>query len=414
MIVKGKIVVMSVVMSVLLVGCGLTEDSSTSTDATDGAEQTDDEQSDVSGEKEAESKQTESENDESTSEAVNGELTAHYFDVGQADSTLLKYRTEHESYRVLIDAGDWDADDVSYYLNDLNVEALDLVIGTHAHADHIGQLDRIINQFDVEEVWLTGNEGTSETFAGLVDTINEADVAYEEPRAGEAYDIGPLEIDVLHPRELTDDYNQDSISTKMTFGETSFVFTGDAEESSEASMVSGGVELAGDVLQLGHHGSHTSTTAQFLQAVNPEVAIYSAGAQNSYGHPHHEVIERVRAADVDLYGTDVHGTVTVTTDGESISVETQHDGEVERGASDGTQTNQDREEQTTTGDCVNINDASSEQLQAITHIGPDRAAALIELRPFDSVSQLTRINGIGDGRISDIQAEGLACVGGES
>ncbi|GAA0451139.1 MBL fold metallo-hydrolase [Alkalibacillus silvisoli] len=355
------------------------------------------------------------EESENSEESLQSQLEVYYFDVGQADSTLLKYEHEEDLYRILIDTGDWISSDVTYYLNDLEIDVIDLVIGTHIHADHIGQMDEVIENFEVDEVWMTGNEGTSETYEQAITAIETSDVDYHEPRKGEEYDIGPLEVDVVHPNELTGDYNEDSISTKMTYGDVSFLFTGDAEEGAEASMLQAGHELDADVLKLGHHGSSSSTGSQFLEAVDPNIAIYSAGANNSYGHPHSEVVERVKNANIDLYGTDVHGTVTVTTDGEDLNVETQHNGTIEVENTEEQETNETEEEAANSDSkegCVDLNSASTDELQAIIHIGPERAQEIMDLRPFDSVSELTRVHGIGDGRLGDIKSEGVACVGG--
>ncbi|WP_188208144.1 MBL fold metallo-hydrolase [Alkalibacillus aidingensis] len=363
-------------------------------------------------------KEPTNEKDEKPSSEIEDELTAHYFDVGQADSTLLTYTHEGEDYHILIDTGDWTSSDVTYYLNDLGVEQLDLLIGTHVHADHIGQMEEVVENFSVDEVWMTGNEGTSQTYENALAAIETNDVGYHEPRVGEAYEIGVLEVEVLHPSQLTGDFNDDSVSTRMTYGDISFLFTGDAEATGEAAMLRGNAQLDAHILQLGHHGSSTSTSPDFLAAVNPEVAIYSAGANNSYGHPHEEVVERVQASGIDLYGTDVHGTIVVTTDGEAYQVETRRDGTItpaaeEPSESESTEQDSNQPEQEESVDhCVDINSASYEELQEIIHIGPDRAQQIIDLRPFNRVEDLTQVHGIGGGRLGDIESEGLACVGG--
>ncbi|GEN46304.1 competence protein ComEC [Alkalibacillus haloalkaliphilus] len=407
-----RVVVGAALISALLVlaACDdpVEQTDSSKEETIDEAEKVEQDEDEEATEEENSNKQ-ETEQSTNQEQEVQGELEVFYFDVGQADSTLIRHDFEGETYKVLIDTGDWQSSDVTHYLNDLNVEVIDLVIGTHIHADHIGQMDEVIENFNVDEVWMTGNEGSSETYESAINAIETSDVNYHEPRAGEEYEVGSLNVDVVHPNVLTGDYNDDSISAHMTYGNVSFLFTGDAEERGEATMLEGDYELSADVLKLGHHGSSSSTNPTFLETVDPQVAVYSAGANNSYGHPHKEVVERVLNENIDLYGTDVNGTVTITTDGESINVATQHSGEVE--AQD-QEVEQQEGPPTSTSECINLNTASSEELQSIVHIGPDRAADIIDLRPFDAVSELTQVYGIGDGRLGDIKSEDEACVGG--
>ncbi|WP_245830945.1 MBL fold metallo-hydrolase [Sediminibacillus massiliensis] len=364
---------------------------------------------DQSGTQEERAADEESNSEENLHDDPDDKLRVHYIDVGQADASLLEFG----SYRILIDAGNWNSDDVVQYLHDQNVEKLDIVIGTHPDADHIGQMDQVINQFEVEEVWLSGNTSTSDTFTRLIEAIESSGAAYEEPRAGDVYDIGPLEINVLYPDTITGKTNQESISLKLSYGETEFIFTGDAETEQEREMIESGTDLDADILQLGHHGSDTSTSKAFLKAVTPEVAVYSAGADNPYGHPASEVIQRIGKLGAKLYGTDIHGTVIVETNGEEYQVTTKKDGNISPGSSE--PENGESEQQTeeaTSGQCVDINNASSEDLQEIIHIGPARAEDLIDLRPYDSVDDLSRIDGIGPVRMADIKAEEIACIGG--
>ncbi|MDV2581991.1 MBL fold metallo-hydrolase [Alkalibacillus haloalkaliphilus] len=406
-----RVVVGAALISALLVltACDEpAEQTGPSKEAVDEAEKVEQDEDEEASEEENSSKE-ETEHSTNQEKEVQGELELFYFDVGQADSTLIRHDFEDETYKVLIDTGDWQSSDVTHYLNDLNVEVIDLVIGTHIHADHIGQMDEVIENFNVDEVWMTGNEGSSETYERAITAIETSDVNYHEPRAGEEYEIGSVELEVVHPNALMGDYNEDSISTHLTYGDVAFLFTGDAEEHGEATMLEGDYELSADVLKLGHHGSSSSTTPNFLETVDPQVAVYSAGANNSYGHPHEEVVERVLNENIDLYGTDVNGTVTITTDGESIDVTTQHSGEVE--AQD-QEVEQQEDPPTSTSECINLNTASNEELQSIVHIGPDRAAEIIDLRPFDAVSEMTQVYGIGDGRLGDIKSEDEACVGG--
>jgi competence protein ComEC len=354
--------------------------------------------------------------------SVDGELEVHFLDVGQADATLLL----HDEVAVLLDAGHWQGSDVVPELRARGVDALDLVVVTHPHADHVGQFDQVLDAFGVDEVWWSGSTTTSRTFERGVSALERSTAAYEEPRAGDATELGPLEIEVVDPPAGVglSDLHDAGLAMRVTYGEVRFLFTGDAEASTEARMTAQAAErLAADVLQLGHHGSRTSTTAAFLSAVDPGMAIYSAGEGNAYGHPHAEVIARVEDAGVGLYGTDVHGAILVTTDGADHEVETEVAGAVQaREAGEdstgappsGSRPAPRPAPATRSSACgagqVDINSAGHGALQQIIHIGPERAGQIAALRPFADVQALERVSGIGPARLTDIVAQGVACA----
>jgi competence protein ComEC len=254
--------------------------------------------------------------------ATAGSLEIHVLDVGQGDATLLI----HPDVTVLIDTGRFDRRDVVPLLRARGVSRIDLLVVTHPHADHIGQFDRVMGAFDVAEVWWSGSSSTSATFGRALAALEASDARYEEPRAGASTRVGPLTIDVLAPGsgDSLTDLNNASIALRITYGSFALVTTGDAEAPSEARMLARVADrLPAQVLRLGHHGSSTSTTAAFLAAVAPQVAIYSAGAGNQYGHPHTETVERIAAAGIPLYGTAEHGTVTLISDGITFEVRTE-------------------------------------------------------------------------------------------
>jgi len=344
------------------------------------------------------------------------ELHVHYINVGQADSTLFQYTDHDDTYTILYDAGDWNKSDVSNYLAQQNIQFIDLIIISHPHADHIGQLKDIIHTYDVGEVWLSGNTSSSGTFQDAIKAVTDSDADYSEPRAGDEFEIGPLEIEILHPSSLTGNLNEDSISARFTYGDIAFVFTGDAYKNEELLMMSRDVEA--DFLQLGHHGSNTSSDPAFIQAVDPAVAIYSASHNNSYGHPSPDVVSLIQNSGITLYGTDIHGTVLVTTDGVDYDVQTEADGTITPESTPSTPvekeepTEEKQEEPATTTheDCVDINEASLDEVQAIIHIGPARAKDLIDQRSYETIDEMTKIPGIGPARIDDIKNEGMACV----
>ena len=363
----------------------------------------------------------------SKSDASLDPLTVHYIDAGQGDAALLQFTDDDDTYTILYDSGDWQGDEVVPYLQQENVDFIDIVMISHPHADHIGQLENVLQHFDVGEVWMSENTANSSVYERAAEAILESDADYEEPKAGDVFDIGELTIQIPHPDTLTGDLNEDSLSAHFSYGETAFLFTGDAYIKQEQEMIDRDMDIEAEFLQLGHHGSDTSTSQTFLDAVKPTYAIYSAGEGNTYGHPHQEVLDRLNSNDITTYGTDVHGTIVVETDGIESEINTEKDGKVAAGKkeadeqdSESTSTSSNSttshsnsvEKETTSDDCVDINHATKDELQEIIHIGEERAEDIIDLRPFDSVKDLERVDGIGPARLDDILDEDYACTGG--
>lgn len=329
-------------------------------------------------------------------------LTVHFIDVDQGSATLFVHKDDEEEYVMLYDVGDWQRNDIVPYLEEQNIQKIDLIIVSHPHADHIGQLDNVLQHYKVDEIWMSGNSSDSEVFIHAMEAILNSDANYVEPRAGDTFQIGNMKVEVIHPEKLTGDLNEDSISVRVTFGEISFIFTGDASRSEELQMIERTNDIQAQVLQLGHHGSNTSSDPEFIRTVNPEVAIYSAGLDNSYGHPHDEVINLLKTENIKVYGTDMDGSVVIQTDGADYDITTTGKNVIDERPV----------EQESVQDCIDINHASEVELLEITHIGEVRAKELVELRPFHSVDELIEINGIGPSKLNDIKEEGKACVGG--
>jgi beta-lactamase superfamily II metal-dependent hydrolase len=254
-----------------------------------------------------------------SSKVFHDHLNVHFIDVGQGDATLLK----GPDFTVLIDAGRHDRNEIVPYLKEQNVKKIDLLIGTHPHADHIGQFPQILKNFSVGEVWLSGDLHTTITFENAVDAILDTNAKYREPRANEKFTYGSLMIEVLHPSELTGDLNNGSIVLRAIFRDIAFMFTGDAEYSAELEIIQSDQNLKSHILKIGHHGSITSSTNDFLSLVSPEVAVYSAGWKNRYEHPHSVTIERMNNFDILIYGTDISGTLILTTDGNTYDIESK-------------------------------------------------------------------------------------------
>ncbi|MFD1037491.1 MBL fold metallo-hydrolase [Virgibacillus byunsanensis] len=433
----NKNFLLSLFLVIILVACGQDTDQNINSETNDEnsteAETTESHTSDEEGEESTEDEDKSEPEETTDSNTSNSDeqnnhnaplsgLQVHYINVGQADATLFEYADQDDSYTILFDTGDWRSNDVVNYLASQDVSYLDLIVVSHPDADHIGQLAEVVNTYGAGEVWMSGNESSSQTFQRAVEAVISSEADFHEPRTGEQFEIGPMEIDVLYPKTISGKTNEESVSLKFTYGEVEFLFTGDADQNAESNMLSSGLDLDVDILQLGHHGSNTSSSPAFIDATNPSVAIYSAGVDSQYGHPHEEVVSLIQNAGIDLYGTDAHGTIVITTDGNNYDIMTNKDGTISpesTGQADNSGSGDDEEtqenktaEEDDSSNCVDINTATLEEIQEIIHFGPSRAQDLIDQRPYNSVDDLRNISGIGPSRLADIKEEGIACTGG--
>ncbi len=247
--------------------------------------------------------------------ALDSPLCVHYIDAGQGDSIFVKLPNGET---LLIDAGDNEAGvDVVGYLKDLKVNKIDYLVATHPHSDHIGGMDDVINKFDVKAMYMPKVSHNTVTFSSLLDAIEEKDVKLKVAKAGvNILKEENLSIDILSPDDRTyEDMNNYSAVLKITYGNTGFLFMGDAEKEIENKLKS---NLKSDVIKVGHHGSDTSTGEKFLKKVSPEVAVISVGEENDYGHPHDKVVERLKKHNIKIFRTDYDGTVVIGSDGEKI------------------------------------------------------------------------------------------------
>lgn len=243
-------------------------------------------------------------------------LRVDFLNVGQADCALL---STNGHYMVIDGGNNGDADTILSYLEGQGVEKLDAVVGTHPHEDHIGSLDAIINHFDVDAVYMPKIMHTSKTFEDVLDAVANKGLKIKSPSPGDTIDFNGLEIEVLGPQREYKDFNNNSIVLKVNAGETAFLFTGDAEETAEKDILQAGGNLQADVLKVGHHGSSTSSSQAFLQAVQPKYAVISVGVGNSYHHPEEEALQRLQSIGAEIYRTDLQGNIVCTTDGKNIA-----------------------------------------------------------------------------------------------
>lgn len=251
-----------------------------------------------------------------------GELQIHYLDVGQGDSCLARLPNGET---MMIDGGNNpDGEKIAAYLKEAGIQKIDYLIGTHPHEDHIGGLDVILRSFDIGEIYLPEIAGalvpTTKTYEDVLDAISEKGLRAVKAKAGvQILREEELSIRILSPASSDyDDLNDYSAVVKITFGEKSFLFMGDAETQVEEELLSGEEILSADVIKLGHHGSSTSSSPAFLERVNPDTAVISCGKDNSYGHPHSEVLDRLDEEGISYFRTDLDGTVIASCNGEEI------------------------------------------------------------------------------------------------
>jgi len=245
-------------------------------------------------------------------------LEVHFIDVGQGDSILIKKGTES----MLIDAGNnSDGELVVNYLKEQDVSKLNYVVGTHPHEDHIGGLDNVIDSFDIEKVIMPKVISTTKTFEDVLDSINNKGLSITKPNVGDAYDLNGATATILGPNhDEYGDLNNYSIVIKVVNGDNSYLFTGDADTLSEKEMVDeNAYHLKADVLKVGHHGGSTSTSKNFLDAINPDFAVISVGANNIYGHPNKEILDRLENKGIEVLRTDLEGTIISISDGKTIT-----------------------------------------------------------------------------------------------
>lgn len=256
------------------------------------------------------------------------ELQVHFIDVGNADCILVR----QDDHNLLIDAGENNrADFILEYLSRHNVDELDLVIATHPHTDHIGSMTAIIRQIPIKRFVLSympeEETPTTYTYTSMLEELEKRDVPIDVATAGNTYDLGTAQVQVLAPQPLKDpieDANQISVVTRLTFGENAFLFTGDAEVDLEERMLANDCPLQADVLKVAHHGSKASTSPAFLRAVSPQYAVISCGP-NDYSHPSDEVVLRLMEAGAAIYRTDRYGDIVFASDGHRLSVKTEKD-----------------------------------------------------------------------------------------
>lgn len=237
-----------------------------------------------------------------------------YIDVSQADAILIK---DHGKY-MLIDAGNnADGEKLVNYFKSLDIAEFEIVVGTHAHEDHIGGMDDIINNFKINNFYMPDVITTTKTFEDVLDALEARNIAFQVPKTDNDYTINESHYKVLYVGNDKGDLNNTSIVLKLEYKNNKFLFMGDATSSTEKKILN--KDLESDVLKVGHHGSKYSSTPEFLDKVRPKYAIISVGKNNNYKHPSQITLDKLVKRNIKIYQTDEVGSIMVKSDGENIS-----------------------------------------------------------------------------------------------
>lgn len=244
-------------------------------------------------------------------------LNVYFIDVGQADSILL----ENKGHYMLIDAGNnEDGPKLVNYFNEQDIKEFDYVVGTHAHEDHIGGMDDIIKNFKIDNFYMPDAITTTKTFEDVLDALEETNVIFQTPKVNQTFNLQDTTITTLSVTADEKNLNDTSIVLKVKHGTNTFLFMGDASTKIEKNLLN--KDIKSDVLKVGHHGSRYSTSLEFLKKVSPEYAVISLGENNTYKHPHEEILKRLEEQNIQIYRTDKQGTILAKSNGSIITFST--------------------------------------------------------------------------------------------
>lgn len=248
-----------------------------------------------------------------------GELKIHIIDVGQGDAILVQC----DGQNLLIDAGPEEAGRVvnDYIINKANITQLDYVIATHEHDDHIAGMPDALNGLTVQNIYSGTGIPLSYWFNAILPKVQGNSFSVVRPTQGERIELGEATITFFDQMTNAENTNDRCITVRIDYGQNSILLMADMEGEGEHFLLEQQTQLKADILKIGHHGGNTSTSEQFLKAVNPKIAIISVGTGNKHGHPHKEIISRLEKYNITIYRTDVFGTIILTSNGKEWTVE---------------------------------------------------------------------------------------------
>ena len=242
----------------------------------------------------------------------------HFIDVGQGDCILIQGKDTN----LLIDARTTQSGSIIYkYLKNLGIDYLDYFIGTHPHEDHLGGAALVLSSIDVGKVFVNPDTSTSYFYEKFLNTLIQKNITPVLPDTDCIYEIGPFRLKFLSPTKDFGNANDNSLVLTVQFGDIRALFTGDAERAVEAELIKTNFNISADILKVGHHGSRYASSAEFLNAVYPDVSVIQCGEENSYGHPHEEALQRLESIGSALLRTDKEGSIVLVTDGKTIQKE---------------------------------------------------------------------------------------------
>lgn len=257
-------------------------------------------------------------NDNIYSDNIDGDLKVNFIDVGQGDSIFIELPNDKG---MLIDAGEnSEADKVINYIKNTGYKKIDYVVGTHPHTDHIGALAKVIDNFDIGKIYMPKAISTTKTYENLLTTIKDNGLSIKTAKAGvNIIDDGDLKVDIIAPVQSYSDLNNNSAVIKLVYKNRSFLFMGDAEVTSENDIKE---NVRSDVIKVGHHGSDSSSSVEFVNRVRAKYAVISVGVDNIYNHPYQEILSRWQDIGAKIYRTDLDGDIVIISDGDKINVAT--------------------------------------------------------------------------------------------
>ena len=246
------------------------------------------------------------------------ELQVYFIDVGEADCILIRIKDDY----ALIDAGNnLDGNKLVTYFKSLGITKFSAIFGTHGHEDHIGGMDNIIREFDVERFYMPKTVIPTTTYETVVKELKKKDISYKVPSVNNKINVGDGTFTVLSIKDDIDDLNNASIVLKFDYKNVSFLFMADVEKTIEYELLDKNVDVSADVIKIGHHGSVYGSINKFLKKVNAKYAVISVGADNEYYHPHEKALNRIKNNNMTLYRTDLDGTIIFSSDGESLKID---------------------------------------------------------------------------------------------
>lgn len=330
-------------------------------------------------------------------------LKIHFIDVGQGDSILIE---NSGGENILVDGGDRAdriAAEIINYLKDRNIEKLDYIISTHPHADHIGGLADIIDNFEVEKVLDSGKIHTSKTYENYLMKIDQENIDFDTPRQGDKITLKNSEIVFLHPDQNLKDYslNNSSLVFVLKYKNQNFLFTGDIESEIEKELFRENPDLKADVIKVPHHGSDSSSYDSWIKSLNLKIAVIPVGADNHYGHPSPEVLDFYQQLGARVYRSDLNGNVVITADGKNLAVKIDKSAKKSRSKKAAEEKKDIKtKNKENTASLININTADAETLDQLWGVGPATAENIINYRknngPFKTAEEIMDVNNIDD------------------